>query len=157
MAEIVPGMKLTAASARHFSGRLFKRGQSLWASYILEFKDKKIYLGGDSGYDTHFKRIGTEYGPFDLAILECGQYNAFWKHIHMMPEETAQAAIDLQAKALMPVHWGRFTLSLHAWDEPIRRLIPAAQALHIPLVTPRIGEVVHVGKDQTWTSWWEKV
>ncbi len=156
-AEIVNGMKLTAVPARHFSGRLFKRGQSLWASYVLEFRDKKIYLGGDSGYDAHFKKIGAEFGPFDLAILECGQYNPFWKHIHMMPEEVAQAAIDLQAKALMPVHWGRFTLSLHAWDEPIRRLIPAAESLHIPLVTPMIGEIVSLGKDQQWTSWWEKV
>ncbi|MEO8148156.1 MAG: MBL fold metallo-hydrolase [Bacteroidia bacterium] len=70
---------VNTASARHFSGRGFKRNQSLWMSYILKTPTMKIYIGGDSGYDNHFKKIGNTYGPFDLAILECGQYNKNWK------------------------------------------------------------------------------
>ena len=100
---------ITAAPARHFSGRGIKRGQTLWSSFILKTKDHNLYLGGDSGYDSHFKEIGNKYGPFDLAILEAGQYNTMWPLIHMMPEETVQAAVDLKAKALLPVHWGKFT------------------------------------------------
>ncbi|HSI89957.1 MAG TPA: MBL fold metallo-hydrolase, partial [Adhaeribacter sp.] len=84
--------KLTATPARHFSGRGLKRGKSLWASFVLETPDHKIYIGGDSGYDTHFKSIGEKFGPIDIAILETGQYNKNWPYIHMMPEQTVQAA-----------------------------------------------------------------
>lgn len=107
-------LKLTAAPARHFSGRGIKRNQTLWSSFILQSPDHKLYLGGDSGYDSHFKEIGEKHGPFDVAILESGQYNTMWPLIHMMPEETVQAAVDLYAKALLPVHWGKFSLALHA-------------------------------------------
>jgi L-ascorbate metabolism protein UlaG (beta-lactamase superfamily) len=114
---------LTAAPARHFSGRGIKRGQTFWSSFILKTKDHNLYLGGDSGYDSHFKEIGDKYGPFDIAILEAGQYNTMWPLIHMMPEETVQAADRSKAKSLLPVHWGKFTLALHAWDEPIKRIM----------------------------------
>lgn len=147
-------MKLIAAPARHFSGRKFKRGQTLWASYILQAPGCNIYLGGDSGYDTHFKEIGEKYGPFDLALLECGQYNAYWPSIHMMPEETAQAAIDLKAKTLMPVHWSKFTLSLHPWNEPVNRVTAAAKKLNLPVTTPMIGEQVVIDSLYPVEHWW---
>lgn len=101
---------LTAAPARHFSGRGITRFKTLWSSFILKTNSHTLYLGGDSGYDTHFKVIGEKYGPFDIVILESGQYNTAWPFIHMMPEETVQAAVDLKAKLLLPVHWGKFTL-----------------------------------------------
>jgi len=85
--EKVEGIKLTAAPARHFSGRSFKRAKTLWSSFILKTKNHSIYIGADSGYDKHFKGIGANHGPFDIAILECGQYNEAWKAIHMMPGE----------------------------------------------------------------------
>jgi len=153
-AEIFPGMKLTAAPARHFSGRGIRRGKTLWSSFILKTDQYNIYLGGDSGYDTHFKSIGEKYGPFDLAILECGQYNPNWKHIHMMPEETAQAAIDLKAKMLLPVHWGKFTLSLHPWNDSIIRVTKKANELGIKVTTPLIGEPVVIGSSYPSREWW---
>ena len=148
------GFRLTALPARHFSGRLFKRGQTLWSSFVLDAPDYKLYLGGDSGYDTHFAKIGTQYGPFDLAILECGQYNQNWPYIHMMPEQTAQAALDLQAKALLPVHWGKFTLALHPWYEPIERVTKSAQKLRLTLATPLIGQPTGIGGPYPDTAWW---
>jgi L-ascorbate metabolism protein UlaG (beta-lactamase superfamily) len=152
--ELPDSISLTAVPARHFSGRGFKRNQTLWSSFVFQSATHKIYVGGDSGYDSHFKEIGAAYGPFDLAILECGQYNEFWKYIHMMPEQTAQAALDLQAKKLMPVHWAKFTLSLHAWYEPIERVVKHAQILNLPLVTPIIGQPVEIGKDYPNNEWW---
>ena len=108
-----PGIRIYghAVTARHFSGRGLQKNKSQWSSFILTTTDKKIFLGGDSGYDSHFADIGERFGPFDLAILEDGQYNKNWKYIHMMPEETVQAAIDLKAKKLLPVHWAKFSLS----------------------------------------------
>ena len=133
------GMKFISQTARHFSGRTLERAKTLWASFILQTKNHSIYLGGDSGYDTHFKTIGETYGPFDLAILESGQYNEDWKEIHMMPEETVQASLDLKAKYLLPVHWGKFSLALHPWNEPIERVIKKAEELNVDVTTPLIG------------------
>jgi len=153
--EIFQGMKLTSAPARHFSGRGIRRGKTLWSSFILQTKNHKIYIGGDSGYDNHFLNIGKKHGPFDLAILECGQYNLNWKNIHMMPEETVQAGIDLQAKLLLPVHWGKFTLALHPWNDPIIRVVKKARELKVNITTPMIGEPVAIGKDFPEKEWWK--
>ena len=153
--QLTDDLQLTAAPARHFSGRGLKRGQSLWSSFILKSKTYNIYLGGDSGYDAHFKEIGNEFGPFDLAILESGQYNTMWPLIHMMPEETVQAAVDLRAKALLPVHWGKFRLGMHPWNEPVKRVIAKAKQLNVRVVTPKIGEPVSIGTDHTYAAWWE--
>jgi L-ascorbate metabolism protein UlaG (beta-lactamase superfamily) len=149
------GLQLTAVPGRHFSGRGVTRGKTLWAGFVLQTANHTIYLGGDSGYDTHFKEIGNKFGPFDLAILECGQYNAHWPHIHMMPEETAQAAVDLQAKRLLPVHWAKFTLALHPWNDPIKRVVIKAAELNMPITTPMIGEPVVLDKSYPNTVWWE--
>lgn len=147
-------LNITAAPARHFSGRGFKRGQTFWSSFILKTPHHNIYVGGDSGYDTHFKEIGEKYGPFDLAILECGQYNEFWKYIHFMPEETAQAAVELKAKLLLPVHWSKFTLGLHPWTEPIERVLKKSKELNLAITTPMIGEKLEIGNTIPVKEWW---
>ena len=152
--EIFPGMTLTAAPARHFSGRGLRRGKTLWSSFILKTAGYNLYLGGDSGYDSHFKEIGKRFGPFDIAILESGQYNLNWKNIHMMPEETVQASVDLDAKVMLPVHWGKFTLALHPWSDPIQRVVNKARELDVRLTTPMIGEPVIVGEHYPTSDWW---
>lgn len=152
----IAGLQLTATPGRHFSGRGLSRGKTLWAGFVLDTGGYRLFLGGDSGYDGHFAEIGNKFGSFDLALLECGQYNQHWPYIHMMPEQTAQAAIDLKAKRLMPVHWAKFTLSLHAWNEPIKRLTVKATELGLPLTTPKIGEPVIVGEKYPEEVWWEE-
>jgi len=152
--EVTAGITLTAAPARHFSGRTFKRNKTLWSSFVVKTAEHSIFIGADSGYSDHFKMIGEKYGPFDLAILECGQYNTMWHDIHMMPEETAQASIDLEAKVLMPVHWGKFSISLHPWDEPVRRLQIKANELKVRVTTPMIGEPVVMDNSYPDKRWW---
>ncbi|HEV7380668.1 MAG TPA: MBL fold metallo-hydrolase [Dyadobacter sp.] len=151
----VMGAKVTATPARHFSGRSLARGKSLWASYVFETPGYKIFLGGDSGYESHFKKIGEQFGPFDLAILECGQYNEMWPYIHMMPEETAQAGVDLGAKIVWPVHWGRFTLGLHPWNESPQRIAKKAKEIGLRLTTPMIGEQIILDTVYPDKNWWE--
>ena len=147
-------LNFTAVPARHFTGRKFKRNQTLWSAFVLKTENHKLFLGGDSGYDTHFSEIGKEYGPFDIALLECGQYNELWPYIHMFPEETVQAAIDLNAKILMPVHWGKFSLALHPWDEPIKRVTLAAEKKDVKIITPKLGETVILNQDFPTNKWW---
>lgn len=151
------GLEFIAAPARHFSGRTFKRNKTLWSSFVLIGKNSKIYIGGDSGYDAHFAETGKKFGPFDLAILEDGQYNEMWPHIHMFPEETVKAAIDLKAKALLPVHWGKFSLSIHPWHEPIIRVIKAANETGLNIIHPSLGERISINRTDNNNEWWKGI
>lgn len=155
--QLDDGLVVDTVSARHFSGRGFRRNGSLWMSYVISIADIKVFIGGDSGYDDHFKKVGEQHGPFDLVILENGQYNEDWKYIHMMPEEVVQAAIDLKAKRLFPVHWSKFSLSIHAWDEPVNRVVKEAAIKHMPLLHPMIGEAVNLKQFTLSEEWWRQI
>lgn len=152
-------LTLRSTPAQHFSGRgLFDRADTLWCSWIIESDAEKIFFSGDSGYGEHFKEIGEKYGPFDFAMMECGQYNEMWSEIHMFPEETVQAAIDVKAKSMMPIHWGAFKLAMHSWKDPIERVTKTAKELAMPIITPQIGEVMNIvpqplNNHQWWSSY----
>lgn len=152
------GFSIHATSARHFSGRWLKRNQTIWTAFVLQTPTMRIFIGGDGGYDTHYKEIGERFGNFDLAILENGQYNKYWKHIHFLPGESLQAAQDLNAQRLLSVHNSKFALSLHAWDEPLILISEQCKDSGMPLLTPKIGEIVYLkNKEQVFTEWWKGV
>jgi L-ascorbate metabolism protein UlaG (beta-lactamase superfamily) len=153
--EVIDSVIVTCTPARHFSGRGFTRNKTLWGSFVVKTAGHSIFFGGDSGFDGAFKEIGDRLGPFDLAMLECGQYDLQWPQIHMMPEETVQAAIDLKAKAFLPVHWGKFTLALHPWRDPIRRAVKHAATTGAVITTPLIGEPIIIGEYLPVRAWWE--
>lgn len=149
---------LHTTPARHFSGRGLKRNNTLWQSYVLETAKRKIFLGGDSGYDSHFKEIGDKYGPFDLAILENGQYNEAWHHIHMLPHEGIQAARDLRAKNVLPVHSSKFVLARHPWYDPLRTYSKLSAQEDFHLLTPKIGQMLYLDNmEQSFQHWWEEI
>jgi L-ascorbate metabolism protein UlaG (beta-lactamase superfamily) len=154
-----PDITLYTTSARHFSGRGLTRNNTLWLSFILQTPDLKLFLGGDSGYDTHFAEIGDKFGGFDLAILENGQYNLAWQAIHLLPDEVLKATKDLKAKRLFPVHSSKFKLANHPWDEPLSKVSEQNEKDgNLPLVTPIIGEVVYLSDStQVFSKWWEVV
>ena len=145
--------------ARHFSGRTLMRNTTLWAGYALITPDHKIYISGDTGYGSHFQEAGRAFDGFDLAMLDIGQYNDRWPHSHMTPEEGIKAAHNLRAKALLPMHIGKFSLALHPWDEPFIRITQAAQEAPFQLITPRIGEPVRLDRveRQQFSRWWEEL
>ncbi len=155
-ATVLPGLELTATPSRHFSGRVFKRNQTLWSSFIVKTGEMKVFVGGDSGYDDMFKKIGAYAGGFDFAILECGQYDAMWPNIHMMPEQTVQAGVDVNAKLMMAVHWGKFKLANHVWTDPIERASAKAAELNMPLVTPSLGETIRLDRPTPGKAWWKE-
>ncbi len=145
---------IACTPSQHFSGRTGPRGlRTLWASWVIKTDEFALYFSGDSGYDIHFTQIGEKYGPFDIAFMETGQYNPIWHMSHMFPEESAQGGIELQAKAVHPIHWGTFKLSTHSWDDPIKRIVNQAKLLSLPLSIPMQGEMVTFplqAKDQPW-------
>jgi len=154
--ELKNDLKIIFTPARHFSGRRVRKNDTLWSSYVLFTPTKKIFLGGDSGYDSHFKTIGAQYGPFDYAILENGQYGEAWKYIHTLPEDVIQAGIDLKAERIIPVHSAKFALALHPWNEPLQKITALGKEKKINILTPMIGEVVDLNHSgQQFTTWWE--
>lgn len=150
-------LKITFTPARHFSGRKVQRNVTLWTSYVLETRTKKLFLGGDSGYDTHFKMIGDKFGPFDYVFIENGQYNEAWKYIHGLPEDVIQACIDLKAKNIIPVHSSKFALALHAWNEPLEKVMSLGKEKNLNILTPMIGEPLDLNKsDNQFKIWWKE-
>ena len=152
------GFVVNTTPARHFSGRGLKRNKALWVSFVLQTHGLKIFIGGDSGYDKHFKEIGENFGPFDLAILENGQYDISWKYIHMMPGEVLKAAKELNARKLLPVHSSKFAIANHPWDAPLSSISALSKDFNIKLITPLIGEQVNLkDSNQQFTEWWREV
>ncbi|MGW6192927.1 MBL fold metallo-hydrolase [Bacillus cereus] len=152
-------IKLVCAPARHFSGRsMTDKDRSLWCSWLILGQETKVFFSGDSGYAPHFKEIGNKYGPFDLTLMECGQYDTRWSAIHMLPEETVQAHIDVKGELLVPIHWGAFTLALHEWSDPIERVTKEANRLGVNITTPQIGEAITLkSREYPTSAWWREV
>ena len=154
--DTIDGLNFVFTPARHFSGRgAFNQNSTLWGSWVIKGIKQRIFFSGDGGYDDHFREIGDRFGPFDLAMVECGQYNKYWKDIHMAPEESAQALKDLKAKIGVPIHWGAFSLSTHDWFEPPVRIKKAADSLGIKVVTPQLGELINLDTiNSVFSDWW---
>ena len=144
--------------ARHFSGRLLSPNKTLWTAFAMETQNRRIFYSGDGGYGSHFKKIGEMLKDFDLVIMENGQYDKRWPYIHMMPEEVAQATEELNAKALLPGHAGKFAIANHPWDEPFQRITKASKNKNYKLFTPMIGEPVELeNQQQLFSHYWERV
>ena len=133
---------ITCLPSRHFSNRKFKQNQTLWASFMVEDGGRKVYIGGDGGYDSRFRRIREKFGYVDLALLENGQYNNDWKYVHTTPESLEQAILDLQAKQVFTVHHNKFALAKHPWYEPDSVAQSIAEHHNIQLLDQIIGTVV---------------
>ncbi len=150
------GLRITATPAQHKSNRTYGTAdKTLWASYIIQAGQYRLFYGGDGGYGPHFKQIGQKYGPFDLALLECGQYSPNWPWTHLLLGQSAQAAVDLRAHLLQPVHWAKFVEADQPWNEPIEKLLPAAEKLGIQVNVPRIGEPYTLGDPPRQRVWWD--
>lgn len=148
--------ELVCTPSRHFSGRgITDRNTTLWCSWVFIGREERFYFSGDSGYSPEFKTIGDTYGPFDFAFIECGQYNRDWEAIHMMPEQSVQAALDVRTALAIPIHWGKFALALHGWKEPVQRFIGEAEKRGLPYFFPQIGDA-YAAKNITNVppAWW---
>ena len=152
---VIDSIRFVATPAQHFSGRgLRDEDKTLWTSWVILDADFRLFFSGDSGYFDGFKTIGERYGPFDVAFLETGAYDARWAYVHMKPEETLQAFLDLRGKTMFPIHNGTFDLALHRWDDPFEQVRKLADSSRIQLYTPQMGERVGLLDPHAGSAWW---
>jgi L-ascorbate metabolism protein UlaG (beta-lactamase superfamily) len=150
-------LMIAATPAQHFSGRgITDRNKTLWASWVIKSPLHNLFFSGDSGYFGGFKQIGDKYGPFDMTFVECGAYGEGWPKVHMFPEQTVRAHLDLKGGVLHPIHWGTFNLALHPWYEPMERLTAAANLKNIKIATPIVGETTVYDMKIPTARWWEQ-
>jgi L-ascorbate metabolism protein UlaG (beta-lactamase superfamily) len=156
----VDGLRVTMWPSRHFSGRsLFNRDQTLWGAFVLEGQGHRVYYGADTGPWEGFAEIAAQYGGFDLTMLEIGASSPLWPDIHLGPDAAAAAFAAMgggeRAGLLMPIHWGLFNLALHAWRDPVERMLTLAEEQGMPLWLPRPGEPTEVVRGTALRSdWW---
>jgi len=155
------GFTIACLPSRHFSGRmLVDNFTTLWASWAIISDGLKIFECADSGWDTHFERIHEKYGDFNLAFMECGQYDLRWPSVHMTPEQSFDAAKTLGTKTALPIHWGAFVLANHPWDDSVSRFVNRSekQGGDIKVITPLIGETVPLSKITDYQKrWYENI
>jgi len=152
------GITISLTPSRHFSGRaVYNSNTTLWGGWVILGENTRLYTSGDGGYGPHFKEIGDKYGPFDITLIEGGQYDSHWPDMHMQPEQSVQANLDVKGKNMMLAHWGAFTLAFHGWNEPIERAKKEAKKEQVNLIAPKIGETVLLDSDLNIprSSWWE--
>ena len=121
---------------------------------MLKSDALSVYFSGDSGYFEEFAKIGQQYGPFDIGFIDSGAYDEAWAHVHMMPEQSVQASIDLRTKAYFPIGWSRFDLAPHNWDDPVIRATKEAERRGVTIATPMIGETFTLD-NLPQNKWWE--
>ena len=149
---------LVNTPANHFSGRSLTDGNTtLWSSWVIKTPQHNLFFSGDSGYFSGFKEIGDKYGPFDLTMMENGAYDKSWKFVHMTPEQTMQAHLDLRGKVMMPIHNGTFDLAFHEWTDPFERIKQLAFENKQTLATPKMGERWMLNDKAPQTAWWRQV
>ena len=154
----LPGLRLTATPAQHFSGRgPFSRNKTLWASWVIQSERRKVFFSGDTGLTDDFATIGRTHGPFDLVMLEVGAFHPSWGSIHLGPENALTAFDMLGGGTLLPVHWGTFNLALHDWEEPAETLLGLSEKQKKRILTPRLGEALEPERVDSVNPWWREV
>jgi len=152
----VDGVRFVATPAQHFSGRgLFDSNQTLWASWVIIDEQLRVFFSGDTGYFDGFRQVGERFGPFDLTLIETGAYNVAWPNVHMQPEQSLQAHLDLRGRWLLPIHNGTFDLSIHGWQEPFERILALSAQAQVRLSTPQMGERVSLDSPHAGQNWWQ--
>jgi len=148
---------LTAAPSQHFSGRGLKdRNSTLWSSFTMRSAKHSVFFSGDTGLTTEYRSIRERLGPFDVVMLEIGAFYPAWGDIHLGPDNAVKAHAMLGG-AFMPVHWGTFSLAMHAWDQPAERLLELARGAGSELLMPILGQPVEPAHAQTLKPWWREV
>lgn len=149
---------VTAAPSQHFSGRGLKdRNATSWSSMVIRSPRHAVFFSGDTGLTSEYELIRERFGPFDLVMLEVGAFHPAWGDIHLGPENALAALSLLGGGPFLPVHWGTFSLAMHAWDQPAETLLELGPKAGAQLLMPRLGEPIEPGHVAPVAPWWRDV
>jgi len=153
---MVGGLFITLTPSRHWSNRTnIDMNKALWGGYVIQNGDHTLYHSGDTAYGEHFHEIKERF-EIDEAFLPIGAYRPepIMRHFHISPPEALQAAMDLGAKILIPIHYGTFKLSDDTLDEPIEWFEKLIQKAPYPFQARivRIGEIYRFRTTSTFKS-----
>jgi L-ascorbate metabolism protein UlaG (beta-lactamase superfamily) len=157
---LLPGgaLSVTAAPSQHFSGRLFNsRNTTLWSSLVIRSARHAVFFSGDTGLTSEYQTIRARLGPFDLVMLEVGAFHPSWGDMHLGPENALKAHGLIGGGAFLPIHWGTFSLAMHAWDQPAEVLFERGPKSGVQLLMPRLGEAVEPAHGRVLDPWWRSV
>lgn len=151
-------LDVTATPARHASGRIDPQSDTtLWAGFAMAGPEHRAWYSGDTGFHAALDRIGERLGPFDLTLIEAGQYDADWPDWHLGPELAVEAHRRVRGEVMVPVHWALFKLAHHGWTEPAERVLAAAACRGVLTRIPRPGESIELQEAGGTTRWWPAV
>ena len=128
-----------------------------WSSLVIRSPRHSVFFSGDTGLTNEYTTIRERFGKFDLVMLEVGAFPPSWGDIHLGPEHALEALALLGGGALLPVHWGTFSLALHDWDAPAETLFALGPKQGAQLLMPRLGVAVEPSRVEAVAPWWREV
>jgi L-ascorbate metabolism protein UlaG (beta-lactamase superfamily) len=121
-------VEVTLTPAQHWGARMLRDTHRGFGGYVLRAGGHSIYHSGDTGYFNGFAEIAGRLAP-RVALLPIGAYDPdSFRRVHTSPEDALRAFQDLRAECLIPMHYGTFRLSQEPMEEPLARLLKAAEA-----------------------------
>jgi L-ascorbate metabolism protein UlaG (beta-lactamase superfamily) len=116
------GLTVTHVPSRHWGARILKDSHRGYGGYVLQSENHSVYHAGDTAYFSGFREIGQRLSP-EVALLPIGAYNPeTFRNVHTSPEDATRAFLDLNARWMVPMHYGSFRLSHEPIDEPLQLL-----------------------------------
>lgn len=148
-------LELVATPARHESGRFLAQiDKTLWAGWAIIGPQHRVWYSGDTGFDSDFLTIGERLGPFDVTLIEVGEYGKYWPDFHLGPEQAVEVNNQVRGKVMIPVHWGLIRLADHGWTEPAERVLAAAKCQGAEVLIPHPGESIEPTEHPQIPPWW---
>jgi L-ascorbate metabolism protein UlaG (beta-lactamase superfamily) len=152
----VRGVEIVATPARHISGRTvgIDTAGTLWSGWAFLGRLRRVYYSGDTSLFPGITEIGERLGPFDVTLIDAGEYSRYWPDWHIGPEQAVLAHRLVRGRVLIPVHWGLFSLAYHAWTEPVVRVLSAAEISGVTVAVPKPGQSIEPIVYQPKVPWW---
>jgi L-ascorbate metabolism protein UlaG (beta-lactamase superfamily) len=154
----IGALHVVATPSRHSSGRLSPNSdQTLWAGYAIIGPAHRAWYSGDTSFHAGLADIGARLGPFDVTLIESGQYDGAWPDNHLGPEQAVEAHRQVGGKTMIPVHWALIKLANHGWTEPVERVLAAARGAGVEVLVPRPGQSVEPTQHPQIPRWWPQL
>lgn len=142
-------LKITFLPCQHWGKRWASDGgKRLWGAYMVQSEDLALYYSGDTGYSSHFKEVGKLFKKVDYALVGIGAYKPRWfmQPNHISPYEALDAANDMNAGVVIPMHYGTFDLADEPLSDPPAVFRSEAKKRGATIIVPHLGEVLELNK-----------